>query len=482
MRMHFSKILNNLFFEFCLCLVVACSAQAQSGRPPEGSGTGSITLAHVSELTPVQRRELENQIASNLAHLEAQGNLPPVAGAGSVLFAWPLRAAATLHDPGFAAISRFVDHDPDYPDHLLDYAGGTRTYDLSTGYNHRGTDIFPFPFGWNKMDHNDVYVVAAAAGVISASADGNYDRNCSMESTSSPNYVILRHAGGEQSWYFHMKSGSVTTKAVGAQVSAGEVLGVVGSSGASTGPHLHFEVYDAGHNLIDPFAGPYNSTTPSSWWQSQRPYYDPGINKITIGDAAPEVPQCSAAASHESKVIRPGGRLFATTYYRERQPGQSAQYAIFYPNGSVFSSWNGDASEFYAGSWWYWYWTLGSQEPLGTWRFRSEFNGETYEKSFQVCSATDLYPAVPQLSTPAANARTSKRPRLKWSDVRCARTYNAVVRIGSRTGTVVCRGRNLSVAEYQTKTLSSRRKYFWQVSACYGSFCRKSSWRSFSVR
>lgn len=52
-------------------------------------------------------------------------------------------------------------------------------------------------------------------------------------------HVILDHGGGLSSLYGHLSSVTVTT---GQYVVAGEVIGAVGSSGNSTGPHLHFEI------------------------------------------------------------------------------------------------------------------------------------------------------------------------------------------------------------------------------------------------
>ena len=59
----------------------------------------------------------------------------------------------------------------------------------------------------------------------------------------------------------------------------------MGSSGNSTGPHLHLEVYDALGNLIEPFAGPCNNLSNRSWWLEQRPYYDSAVNRLMVGDA-----------------------------------------------------------------------------------------------------------------------------------------------------------------------------------------------------
>jgi murein DD-endopeptidase MepM/ murein hydrolase activator NlpD len=72
-------------------------------------------------------------------------------------------------------------------------------------------------------------VHAAAAGRVSAA---NY-------STSAGNLVHIEHGGGVQTKYFHLQRSVVV---VGAQVSQGQLIGYVGSTGNSSGCHLHFEV------------------------------------------------------------------------------------------------------------------------------------------------------------------------------------------------------------------------------------------------
>jgi murein DD-endopeptidase MepM/ murein hydrolase activator NlpD len=81
-------------------------------------------------------------------------------------------------------------------------------------------------------------IVAAAAGtVIVAGWVEGYG-----------NTTVIDHGGGMSTLYGHQSSIGVT---VGETVAAGQQIGVVGSTGHSTGPHLHFEVRIDG-NPVDP--------------------------------------------------------------------------------------------------------------------------------------------------------------------------------------------------------------------------------------
>ena len=101
-------------------------------------------------------------------------------------------------------------------------------------YNHGGIDIA----GAGIMG---TPVVAAADGTVVAtnsSCTHNWGKSYSCGCGGYGNYVMISHAGGKMTVYGHLTSLTVSS---GQSVSRGQVIGYVGSTGNSTGPHLHYE-------------------------------------------------------------------------------------------------------------------------------------------------------------------------------------------------------------------------------------------------
>lgn len=87
------------------------------------------------------------------------------------------------------------------------------------------------------------YIIAIADGVVydvNTSCPHNYGKTSSC-CNECGNYVSIKHNGGYKTRYMHMKPGSVTHK-VGDKIKRGDVLGYMGTTGYSTGNHLHFDV------------------------------------------------------------------------------------------------------------------------------------------------------------------------------------------------------------------------------------------------
>ncbi len=363
---------------FILAIVVSASAQF---IVPDGGG--EFTRLPKDEMSDEQRIEIQNRIRENVERLEKDGKLlyfSPQA----VPLSWPVRKAAGLSDFNIDGISNFVDQNLSFPNQLLDWNCGTRTYDQASGYNHKGIDIFTWPFAWNKMDRNEVEVIAAAPGSIVFKSDGNLVRSCGFNANQW-NAVYVRHADNSTAWYGHMKSGSLTTKGVGDTVEVGERLGVVGSSGNSTGPHLHFELYNSSNQLQDPYVGPCNTLNNFSWWAQQPDYRISRINKLMTQSAGPTFPACPLPEiTNEKNVFRGGDMLFTAAYFRDQTVGQPTQYSLVRPDGSTFQNWSHNSPNTYNASYWWWSRQLPTDAGSGIWKFRASHNSQNYEKTFVV--------------------------------------------------------------------------------------------------
>jgi len=91
--------------------------------------------------------------------------------------------------------------------------------------------------------YNAVDLAAAPGTAIRAAASGEVIvSKASGWNGGYGNYIVIRHGTGSQTLYAHLSRNSV---GVGAFVAAGEVIGAMGTTGRSTGTHLHFEVRGA---------------------------------------------------------------------------------------------------------------------------------------------------------------------------------------------------------------------------------------------
>lgn len=148
-----------------------------------------------------------NSSSSSSSGSSSSGSSSVIVPSGSG-FAWPT--------PGFTYLS-------------------SEWYEDREVYNHGGIDIA----GAGIMG---TPVVAAADGTVIASNSScthNWGKSYSCGCGGGyGNYVMISHAGGKMTVYGHLTSLTVST---GQTVSRGQVIGYVGSTGNSTGPHLHYE-------------------------------------------------------------------------------------------------------------------------------------------------------------------------------------------------------------------------------------------------
>jgi murein DD-endopeptidase MepM/ murein hydrolase activator NlpD len=167
-------------------------------------------VAEMEDLSAAEEASLEGLILERERELESQQRAAGIAGGGdhsgaAGTFSWPV--TGTITSPFGWRSNPF---------------GGAPEF-------HQGLDIAA-PTGTT--------VTAAAGGtVIMAQWYGGYG-----------NYILIDHGGGYSTGYGHLSAIYVTT---GQSVQRGQAIGAVGSTGQSTGPHLHFEVRIAG-KPVDP--------------------------------------------------------------------------------------------------------------------------------------------------------------------------------------------------------------------------------------
>jgi murein DD-endopeptidase MepM/ murein hydrolase activator NlpD len=102
----------------------------------------------------------------------------------------------------------------------------------AAGEEHKGVDLVL----WKEYGMAD-WITAPWAGTVTDVRDGveGYDAQ-----RSAGNRVTIVHGGGLVTKYYHMRRGTVKVQ-IGDRVEAGQVLGYIGSTGKSTGAHLHFQ-------------------------------------------------------------------------------------------------------------------------------------------------------------------------------------------------------------------------------------------------
>jgi len=335
-------------------------------------------------ITPQEYALLEKQCAESRRLLGLHAGMQRDALLNSLAF--PLRAAAGLEDCRYYYVSAGVDHNP-VSGAFTDYNCGTVTYD-----GHGGTDFSIWPLNFYKMDNDLVEVIAAASGTILYKSEGHFDKNCAA-TTDTANYIVIQHADGSQANYWHMKKNSVTAKSVGQTVVAGEYLGVVGSSGNSSGPHLHFEVWSGSTNAtrVDPFAGSCNTLNANSWWTAQPPYPETALSKVSVNTTDIVIPGCPATETPNESIVfeipfqgvgLPAGYAKFYVFITHDFSGMNVNLSILNPDASTFNSWT------YTG-------TANSKTNLRGWSkllpttpgiytFKAEYNGTTCLQSFQI--------------------------------------------------------------------------------------------------
>lgn len=240
---------------------------------------------------------------------------------------------------------------------------------------HNGVDVELRSFSEQSIG---VPVFAVADGTVTATHDGEPDMNTQQLGQPS-NLVIINHGGVRETWYLHLKNGSVSV-APGQPVKAGQQIGMVGSSGNSGGPHLHFESRDLpGNTVFEPWAG--DCRAGDSGWINQ-----PGFDStLELRDFGVTEFNLALQAGFPFRVTTTGQLAFTEQPHWiwilvSNLPANSTWRIVWIkPNNQVgaltpvFAFGN---SEHYRRSWWWFNWYVADMTAVGgTWKIRVEING-----------------------------------------------------------------------------------------------------------
>ena len=117
------------------------------------------------------------------------------------------------------------------PNYHISMAFGPNVHPLNGNwYIHKGMDFSTWRYG-------DPVMATASGQVVTVSFDNSFG-----------NFIIIKHNHGIYTRYAHLQSFRVKK---GQTVEQGEVIGTIGNTGISTGPHLHYEVH-IGSDVVDP--------------------------------------------------------------------------------------------------------------------------------------------------------------------------------------------------------------------------------------
>lgn len=298
-------------------------------------------------------------------------------------FIWPTQPKAGFNDYGYFTVQNLVDHNAAFPNQLLDYNCGNRTYDWGSG-NHAGTDIIYWPYPWRRMDEEVMEIRAAADGNIIIKKDGFFDRMCLNAGNPNWNGIVLQHSDGSRSIYMHFKNGGITSKGVGDAVVAGEYLGLAASSGSSNWPHLHFEVNSSTFTTMDPYQGNCNSMNSNSLWQTQPPYNVPTVNRICSKYRTLNYYSCpNPEITYERDTFSLGDTLSLWLYVRDLVQNTTFQLELFNPSNQLANSWSFTVPwATWPTSYLSWYWVVDPWWVQGWWKFKATWEGNSYEHFF----------------------------------------------------------------------------------------------------
>jgi hypothetical protein len=331
-------------------------------------GGGTCTSNPTNFIEPEQAAEIQQAVElyeANKARIQKQETITE-----TTLYTFQPTAGTSFGD---LFLYNYVDLDPNST--ILDWDCGDWTYD-----GHTAHDVEIRTFGEQAIG---VPIFAVQDGTVISTHDGEYDMNRSLNSML-PNYVGIDHGNGRVCYYAHMKKNSVAVSA-GEQIAAGQQIGLVGSSGSSTHPHLHFSTYEDG-NVVEPQAG-YCHPGESLWTNQVAKRTDTYVIDFGISDES--LSDFNWPNELPRNVQVTGTDYFYPWIMLGNLPADSSwQIRILKPDNTQWGQWSEFFNGQYRRSWWNWIFYFSGITDYGTWRFLFYVNGtKLLDAPFEVVSS-----------------------------------------------------------------------------------------------
>ena len=227
-----------------------------------------------------------------------------------------------------------------YIQQYVDRTPGPGAQDFACGIlandGHRGTD-FAVPTEADMA--RGVRVLAAAPGLVRGIRDGMPDLRQGSDGAPATtgrdcgNGVLIDHGDGWESQYCHLMQGTVRVRE-GDRVRQGDLLGLVGMSGAASFPHLHFGLRHDGQ-VVDPFLpDPMASCgqAQGSLWQAPIAYDQGGLIDAGLIDRVPRFEEVKAGLPEDALPGQPEA-LVLWGFVANGREGDILSFDIAGPDG-----------------------------------------------------------------------------------------------------------------------------------------------------
>ena len=272
------------------------------------------------------------------------------------------------------AINNYADVDP-RSSIAADYRNGPFQYD---GHN----AIDAGPWGFSGQDQG-IPILAAADGVVDAMQDGFFDRETSMGNRPG-NFVRIDHGNGFKTLYYHFAKDTITVS-VGTRVRAGQILGQMGSSGSSTGTHLHYTPYYRDAPLETGYAPSVYDANPLPYGGDRQPFFfATGIsNRIINSDLNEQISDNSSYMQGSTGTIQ----FWLQAY--NLKAGDVLQWRYTRPNGTVYATNTYVLPDSYRFSIWWWNRTATNFTTTpGNWTVTFSINNAVKESKIMTVNST----------------------------------------------------------------------------------------------